>query len=233
MDGSNEPEWLRAARSSGFLSKLPERLLEAALKNSHRVEYAAGAMALRWDERPKAGIVVRGALRGFLMFPDGGQVTTRYLRPGDMVGIFAARAPRLARAVQALEPSELLFLDGSRVKELSLAEPAFAWAMIEELTTVLDSTHRALYIRAFGSVRQRVASAILERAEIAGCLRPGCKVLGTQAELATAVGSVREVVAAALQALKREGILDVARGGVVVIDPARLGAEANLGLNPA
>jgi CRP/FNR family transcriptional regulator, cyclic AMP receptor protein len=226
-------EWLRAARGSGILSKLSDRLIESVLKSSHRVEYEAGEIALRWDESPRAGIVVRGTLRGFLMFPDGAQATTRYLKPGDMTGVFAARTPKIARAVQALEPAELLFVEGARLRDLAYAEPALAWALVEELTTVLNSTHRALYIRAHGSVRQRVASAILERAEISGCLTEGCKILGTQVELATAVGSVREVVASALQAFKREGILDIARGGVVVLNPKRLADEANLGLNPS
>ena len=225
-------DWLQAARSNGFLSKLPDRLLHMVLKNSHRVEYAGGAIALRWDENPRTAVVLRGTLRGFLMFPDGGQATTRYLKPGDMTGVFAAREPRIARAVQALEPAELLFVDGARVRDMALAEPAFAWALIEELTSVLNSTHRALYIRAYGSVRQRVASAILERAELSSRLRAGSRVSGTQVELATAVGSVREVVASALQALKREGIIDVTRGRVVVLDPGRLAEEANLGLTP-
>ena len=165
------------------------------------------------------------------MFPDGAQATIRYLRPGDMTGVFAPRMPRLARAVQALEPSELMFVDAARMREISLAEPTFAWAMVEELTTVINAAHRALYIRAYGSVRQRVASTILERAEIsAGGLRAGAWVSGTQGELAAAVGSVREVVASSLQALKRAGIVDVTRGGVQVLDPARLAEEANLGL---
>ena len=233
MPNSEHLDWLRPARATGILSRLSDRLIDVLVRGSHRVEYAAGAIALRWDESPRAGIVVRGTLRGFLMFPDGAQATTRYLRAGDMTGVFAPRTPKIARAVQALEQAELLFVDAARVRDLATAEPAFAWAMIEELTSVLNSAHRALYIRAYGSVRQRVASAIVDRAEIsASGLRPGVKVPGTQVELATAVGSVREVVASALQALKREGILDVKRGCVQVLDPVRLAEEANLGLSP-
>ncbi len=229
MQEAPELDWLSAARSNGMLSKLSDRLLQTVLKSSHRVQYDGGAIALRWDETPMAAFVVRGTLRGFLMFPDGGQATTRYLKPGDMTGVFAPRLPKLARAVQALVPAELLFVDSARIRELSLAEPAFAWALIEELTTVINATHRALYIRAYGSVRQRVASAILERAEISGHLRNGSTVGGTQGELATAVGSVREVVAAALHALQREGMIDVRRGGVVILDPARLPDAAHHG----
>ena len=116
-----------------------------------------------------------------------------------------------------------------------MAEPRFAWALIEELTTVLNSNQRALYIRAFGSVRQRVVNAIVDRALASGGLTAGRKVLGTQHDLAIAVGSVREVVASTLSALKHEGLVDVRRGVIVILDADRLAreAEAVVGSTPA
>ena len=57
----------------------------------------------------------------------------------------------------------------------------------------------------------------------------GTVVSGTQHELANAAGTVREVVASTLQALKRDGIIDVRRGGIVILDPDRLAREADGG----
>jgi len=159
--------------------------------------------------------------------------TTRYLRAGDVTGVFAPRQPHLARGVQALESCEMLFIDAARVKELSMTKPLFAWEMIEELTTVLNSTHKAMYVRAYGSLRQRVVTAILDRAEALGGVTAGQSVPGTQHELANAVGSVREVVANVLQALKREGLVDIRRGGLVILEPDRLIDEATAGLGLA
>src|SRR5438093_1219402 len=70
-------------------------------------------------------------------------------------------------------------------------------------------------------------AAIVDRASASGLLAEGRRVLGTQQDLATAVGSVREVVAATLGHLKREGLIDVRRGVVVILDPDRLAREAN------
>ena len=226
-------EWLRGARSRGFLSRLPEDLVRAVATVGQRVQYPPGTLALRWDESPKTGIVLRGALRAFIALPDGGQVTTRYLRAGDITGVFAPRQPHLARGVQALESCEMLFIDAARVKELSMTKPLFAWEMIEELTTVLNSTHKAMYVRAYGSLRQRVVTAILDRAEALGGVTAGQSVPETQHELANAVGSVREVVANVLQALKREGLVDIRRGGLVILEPDRLIDEATAGLGLA
>jgi CRP-like cAMP-binding protein len=224
----NAPDlsWLGEARRLGFLGRLSERLVGLVVRSAQRVEYPAGTIGLRWDQAPKAAIVLAGTLRSFISYPDGSQVTTRYLKSGDMTGVYAPRKPQLARGVQALEPSELLLIDHVRLRDLSLAEPQLGWALIEELTDVLVETQRALCIRAFGSVRQRVVMAIVDRATAAGQLAPGRKVPGTQQELATAVGSVREVVAATLGTLKHEGVIDVRRGAVVILDPERLAREA-------
>ena len=131
--------------------------------------------------------------------------------------------------MHALEACELLFIDARRVKELALAEPLFAWALIEELTTVLNSTQKALYVRSVGSVRQRVVSAIVDHAEALGGVVAG-QTRRTQHELANAIGSVREVVAAVLHELKREGLVDIHRGGLAILQPDRLLTEANAGL---
>jgi len=225
---TTHPDWLEPALANGILSRLPEGVLASVLQQAQRVTHPAGAVALRWEEQPKTAIVLRGSLRQFLTLPDGSQVTTRYLKPGDITGVFAPRRPRLARAVVALEECELLLVDGDRVKQLALAHPAFAWAMIEEMTTVLHANQKALYVRAAGSVRQRVISAILERAEVGGGLAAGRAVEGTQFELAIAAGTVREVVAAVLQDLKRAGLVDVQRRRIIILDPGQLALEAGL-----
>lgn len=218
--------WLGEARRQGFFSRLPDDLVRAALRGAQREEFAPGTVGMQWDEGPKCAVVLRGTLRTYLAFPDGGQATLRYLRPGDMTGIFAPRRPALARGLLAIEPSELIFIDGGRMKELSLADSRFALELIEEMTSILNASHRAYYIRAFGTMRQRVVSTIVERATAAGQLASGRQVTGTQHELAIAVGSVREVVASILGTLKHEGLIDIRRGGVVILDPERLVAEA-------
>ena len=218
--------WLGETRRLGFLGRLPDRLVSLLLRGAQRIEYPVGTIGLRWDQAPRAAIVLSGTLRAYISYADGSQVTTRYLRAGDMTGAYAPRSPSLARGVQALERSELLFIDHARMKDVALAEPQVAWALVEEMTTVLVQNQRALCIRAFGSVRQRVVTAIVDRATAAGQLKAGSKVPGTQQELATAVGSVREVVAATLGAMKQEGLVDVRRGAVVILDPGRLAREA-------
>lgn len=230
LASASVPEWLRAARGHGLLARLPEPLVKEFAAGGQRIDYPRGGVGLRWDQEPKTAIMLKGSARTFLANPDGSQVTTRYLGPGDMTGVFAPREPRIARGIQALEPSELLVIEAARVKQLAHAYPPLAWAMVEELTTILNLTQRALYVRAFGSVRQRVAIALVARASLEGPIAAGQAVIGTQSELAIAAGTVREVVASVLQAFKREGTVDVRRGRVVILDPQQLDREASIGL---
>lgn len=225
MPASDDLAWLGAARHRGLLGGLPDDIVRAAVRGAQRVQYAPGPIGLRWEEGPVTAIVLSGVLRTYLASPDGAQATVRYVKTGDATGIFAPRQPALARGIVALEPSELVFIAGARMKELALAEPRFAWAVVEELTTSLHAAHRALYVRGFGTLRQRVVTAIVERAKASGRFARGSEFTGTQHELAVAVGSVREVVASVLGDMKHEGLIDIRRGGLVIVDPEGLSAE--------
>lgn len=219
---------LGPARRRGLLARLPDDVIADLVSISQRIEYPEGSIGFQWDAEPKTAILLRGSARTYLHTPEGAQITTRYLGPGDVTGTFAERTPRLARGLQTLEPTELLIAGGKRVQELAASHPVLAWALIEELTTVLNASHRALYLRAVGTVRQRVAVTLLDRGLIAGMrLGAGFRVEGTQQELAICAGTAREVTTLVLRSLQKEGIIEVHRGEVLITDPGRLIREAN------
>lgn len=223
------PEWLQAAHSRGLLSHLPLASVRELLEGAHRVSYPKGAVILRWQDASTMLVVLRGVLRAFLADQEGRQVTTRYLRPGDVIGLVGEKSVPGSRGLQVIEACEVIEVSQSRIQKLSSTEPLIAAAVIEELTDIVSAKLRALYVRAFGTVRQRVVHAILDRAVLTGGLAQGRNVAGTQHDLAMAVGSVREVVAAVLQDLKHEGLIDVRRGSVVILEPEKLAREAIAG----
>ena len=87
---------------------------------------------------------------------------------------------------------------------------------------VLRTGGEAAIARALAWLADRDAAALEPS------LADGRKVLGTQQELAVAVGSVREVVASTLGALKHERLIDVHRGVIVIVDAQRLATEAEV-----
>lgn len=220
------PDWLRAARSRGLLSRVPESLVLELTADAHRVEYPKGAIILRWPDSPTSLVVLRGAARTFLADQEGRQVTTRYLRVGDVVGLVRQSEIPVSRGLHVIEHCELLELSQHRIRELSSSNPVIAAAVIEELAVIMSGILCSFSLRTFGTIRQRVVSAIVHRAALAGGLTSVKNVPGTQHELAMAVGSVREVVAAVLQELKRDGLIDVRRGSVIILEPEGLAREA-------
>jgi CRP/FNR family transcriptional regulator, cyclic AMP receptor protein len=85
------------------------------------------------------------------------------------------------------------------------------WALAEELNRRLYETLQQTAINTFGSVKQRVAAALLDLASAQQ--RPQDRLVAqvSQQELADAVGSVREVVARALRDFR-----------LSIVDPIRL-----------
>ena len=229
VSASSLPAWLVPALHRGILSRLPEPLVVAVVQGSHRASYSTGAHLPALEDGPWAMVVLSGALRVFLPSREGDQITLRYMRPGDIIGGFVGAPASLARNLNVLETSDLLHLDAVRLERLARTEAALAFEMLNEASRVLRLAHRAYSLRAFGSIRVRVANAILERAAARGEIAPNTVVPGTQHELAVAAGTVREVVASAIQGLKRDEIVDVKRGALVIIDPARLVHEADGG----
>lgn len=69
---------------------------------------------------------------------------------------------------------------------------------------------------AFLKVEERIAMALLSRADGEGC------VMTTHQELATIIGSAREVVSRRLDTMAARGLIDVERGQIRILDRAKL-----------
>ena len=96
--------------------------------------------------------------------------------------------------------------------------------MAEELTRYLDDALAETARVAFQPVRARVAYHLLALAEC----EPG-RPLVHQAELAAAVGSVREVVSRTIGSLREPGLVDVSQKGITIINSDGLRQVAHQG----
>jgi CRP/FNR family transcriptional regulator, cyclic AMP receptor protein len=214
------------AMASSFLGKLPRELVDELLAEGERTDYPAGTTIYREGETPRAVLVIEGLLRVYLTSPEGRQVTVRYARDADVLGIAVLVGGPVNVAVQALAPSSLFRIDPRILTQAARQDARVAWAVAEELNRRLYDTLQQTAINAFGSVRQRVAAHLLDLASAQQ--RPEGRLVAqvTQQELADAVGSVREVVARVLRELRLAGLVATAPDSVVIFDPARLHSES-------
>src|SRR5690242_12683120 len=93
-----------------FLSRLPADLVSELVEAGQMVDYPKGSITFRPEEGEGAGIVASGLMRVFLAGPDGRQITLRYARCGDIVGVPIRDKP-VGSGVQAIGPTRLLRLD--------------------------------------------------------------------------------------------------------------------------
>ncbi len=211
----------------GFLGRLPPELANAIVSAGRLVHYPARALTFVGDESTTAGIAVDGLQRVYLTSPDGRQLTIRYVFRGQLLGAILIPSVHVSIATQALEEASVLHFRPGHLQLLAERHPQLAMALMEEYAERLAIGYRALMLRAFSSVKARLAQDLYLRAEAVRSARGASAVVkATQQDLANAVGSVREVVARALDELRRDGLIERTRAGFRVLDPDGLEAEA-------
>jgi CRP/FNR family transcriptional regulator, cyclic AMP receptor protein len=214
------------AMARSFFGKLPPELVDELLVEGERTDYPAGTTIYREDDAPRAVLVIQGLLRVYMTSAEGRQVTVRYARDADVLGIAVLVGGPVNVTVQALAPSSLFRIDPRILTRAARQDARVAWGVAEELNRRLYDTLQQTAINAFGSVRQRVAAHLLDLASAQQ--RPEGRLVAqvSQQELADAVGSVREVVARVLREFRLAGLVATAPDRMVILDATRLHRES-------
>ena len=214
------------ALAHSFLADLPPELTGRLREEGERADYPAGTTIYRAGADPLAALVVAGTLRVYLTSVQGRQVTIRYARPGDVLGIAVLVGGPARTGVQAVEPASVFRISARTLTAAAHEDARVAWAIAQELNRRLYDTLEQTAVNAFGSVRQRVAAHLLDLASAQQHPRGRLVARVSQQELADAAGSAREVVARTLRDFRVAGIVSTAADSVVILDAARLYAES-------
>lgn len=208
----------------GFLASLPEAAAAELMADALEIDVPAGGQVFEGDEQPRAIVVREGLLRMYESSPDGREVTIRYARSGDVLGLALVLGSPAPVTIQALTGASVLALRISVLRRMVERDPAVARACAAELARQLVDAFDEIAQQAFLTVRQRVARRLLDLA----AYRPDGTLVAqvTQQELADAIASTREVVARAVRELREAGLVAASRSGLVVCDPLRLREEA-------
>lgn len=210
----------RRSFTGGVLGALSPQARERLLGRAMEISCPRGGTLYRSRQSPRCALVLTGLLRVYMTSSDGRQVTVRYARPGDLLGVAVALAGPTDVSVQALSDATLLMLDAQALRDEGEKDGRVAFAMAQELGARLYETLEHVAINAFGSVRERIAVHLLR---VATPGRQGQPVANlTQQELADAVGTAREVVARVLRQFREAGLVRSRPGGVVLLAPDSL-----------
>lgn len=205
-----------------FLSLLSADNRRRLLEGSTRMVFPAGAIAVRPGGPRLAFVIESGLVRAYWTIPDGRQTTVAIFRADEIVGgtTFADNPPWTF--IQAISESSVTVLDIDRFRMLADQEAQVAMAIATNLSRRVRDAHRLVTVRSLGTIRERVAYDLLERASQSQLVIGRLEVTGTQAQLADSIGSSREVLSRAIADLRAEGIVETAPGVVRVLDSRRL-----------
>lgn len=222
---------------AGFaiLDGTPPDVLATATAMLHQRNYAAGETIFDFDEPAEEVLFVQsGIVRIIARTPAGREFVYRDLEAGQVIGEIAAidGAPRSASAA-AVIPTRVLALPNAAFLGLVAASPALSLTLLRMLTARVRELSIRLVEQSAFTVRQRVAAELLRMARP----RRGAEGLAVspppqQHVLAARIGARREAVSRELAAMRREGLVSLQRGALVLIatEALRELSRAELGL---
>ena len=204
------------------LGALPRETLRAMLAHHQVIRTPAQAMLYSEEEAPRITLLLEGLLRVGIASRDGREMTLRYERQGEFIGIPALLIGPAAVRVSAMTDCRICYFHAEAIRAMAERNAALALALGRECAFNLYDLIARTAAATFGTVRQRLIRDLLDLAtEQDGALR----VALTAGELAAAIGSVREVVARTLSHLRAEGLIQTGRGAITLLDPAALRGE--------
>ena len=212
---------------SGFLSEASDALIEMLASLATESKLAPGEVLFeQGDEARELYALIQGTLEVSVLSMDGRKLALNMLRPGALFGEIALFDPGERTAtVTAIDPCVLRRVRYDDVLEQIRDEPELAIDLIHLAGQRMRWMDQQLNEQVFLPMPTRLARKILYLTE-----RPegGVGTLAlSQAELAEFVGATREAVSKTLSGWKKMGVVDSARGALMVMDRNALQALAD------
>lgn len=156
-----------------------------------------------------------------MMSEDGKDITLYRLHSGDMCMLSASCVLRTITFdvfIDAEEDSECYVVSGSVFAELSSRNPQIRIFALETAVSRFSDVMWVMQQILFMSMDKRLAIFLLDESSRTG----SDTITLTHEQIARYIGSAREVVSRMLKYFASEGIVEVSRKGVKIIDKNRL-----------
>jgi CRP-like cAMP-binding protein len=218
-------EWVGAIEAS-FLGRLPERTWRLLFDRAHQIDAPPKTVLYPETEQVRTAhlvLVVDGLVRVYRTSRSGREVTIRYARRGDILGLPSVVAQASPAAAQAVVPTRVVAMSAEVLRSRAQRDSQLAWAMAEEMAGSLFNIQERLAHNVFAPVRSRVARYLLDVATPAG---DSHVATASYEDIAGAIGTVREVVARTLAGLRDDGLIRRTGEGIALIDLDGLRAAA-------
>ena len=205
-----------------FWDKLNLQEQNLILKNTNQVKYKQGKN-IHSGENDCVGILLvkSGELRTYILSEDGREITLYRLSKGDICILSAScilKNITFDVFIDAERDSEVLLINSSVFQKICseniYAENFSNQKTVDRFSDVMWAMQQILFM----SFDKRLAFFLLDEMSRSG----NDSIPMTHEQIAKYVGSAREVVSRMLKYFENEGLVELYRGGLKVIDKERL-----------
>jgi len=211
-------------------ANLPPHVQRAIADVAAPRHYDAGQVIYLEGEPATAVFILEaGWVKATRMSPDGREQAMLFLKPPEVFGDVAVfTATSYPGTVMALEPVDAWAIDRSAILDLVARHNELAMAVIRHLA------RRVLYYvglvedLSLRTVEARLAHTLLQHAQQSeGRWIVPRRAWTTFGEMATRLGTVRDVLSRAFRTLEQEGLLRVERHEIIICDPQGMAARGD------
>lgn len=204
-----------------FWEKISDADREYICQNSHGITYPKGKNVHDGSECSGVILVRSGSLRLYIMSEEGKEITLYRLHKGDLCMLSAScvlTAVTFDVFVDAEEDSECCVVSGPAFAAVSERNPDIRIFALETAVSRFSDVMWVMQQILFMSMDKRLAIFLSDESA-----RTGSDVITlTHGQIARYMGSAREVVSRMLKYFVNEGIVEVYRGGIRILDKKRL-----------
>lgn len=223
---ASDPEEIRRLlRSHALFACAGPEEIEALLKRCRVLRLRRnGVLYTEGEPARSLYVLLSGRIKVVKHSPDGREQTLCIVDPGEVFGeADAVQGQQLATAI-ALRSSRVLPVPAELVLGWMRAGGRGAEALAARLATAVGELTTLAADLSLLNVTARVARLLLTRED---CLIGASGGLSQQ-EMASLAGTARQVVGRILRRMEEEGVIDLDRGRVRILDPDRLESLARL-----
>jgi CRP-like cAMP-binding protein len=214
-------------QSIQYLKALPPQIISELASVATLHHYAAGEIIFLEFE-PVAGLylVAAGSVKVGRFSKEGREHILHIFNRGDTFNDVAVLdgGPNPATAT-ALTDASVWRITRPDLSTIAKRRPELAWALIESIARRTRHLVDAVQDLSMRNVKGRLARLLLDQGN--STAEAPARML-TQDEMASRLGTVREVVGRALRSLAAAHIIEIDRHRIVVLDPDRLAEEAEI-----
>lgn len=204
-----------------FWEKISGADREYICRNSHMLTYPKGKNIHNGEECSGVIFVCSGSLRLYMMSDEGKEITLYRLHRGNLCMLSAScvlDAVTFDVFVDAEEDSQCCVVSGPAFAAVSQRNPDIRIFALETAVSRFSDVMWVMQQILFMSMDKRLAIFLSDESA-----RTGSDTIAlTHGQIARYMGSAREVVSRMLKYFAGEGIVEVSRGGVTILDKKRL-----------